>query len=184
MPKFLFFLLVLLNFLFLDFAGTLGESAIVPVKAQEQSAVLPKKVLIPKINLEAIIEPVGLEGSGRMSMPENTSRVAWYSLGPQPGEVGSAVLAGHFNLSGGPSVFYRLKELGLGDEVIVEDRNGEDQRFVIVDRKVYNEISFPVADVFSKKDKKRLNLITCTGEFDSQKDDYLQRLVLYAIKDS
>ena len=41
------------------------------------------------------VEDVGLTPGGAMDVPKGPSDVAWFDLGPRPGEVGSAVIAGH-----------------------------------------------------------------------------------------
>lgn len=42
-------------------------------------------------------------------MPKRFDTVAWYVLGPRPGELGKAVMAGHLDAKTGPAIFWRLK---------------------------------------------------------------------------
>lgn len=56
----------------------------------------PVRLKIPKINIDAAIESVGLTPEGAMDVPKSHTNVAWFNLGPRPGEQGSAVINGHF----------------------------------------------------------------------------------------
>src|ERR1035437_8837175 len=55
---------------------------------QEQvNPLLPVRLKIPKIKADAIVEYVGLTPEGRMDVPKGPAEVAWYKLGPRPGEI-------------------------------------------------------------------------------------------------
>src|SRR5436190_17454684 len=49
-------------------------------------------------------------GTGELAVPADAGVVAWYEYGPAPGDVGSAVLAGHVDWHGVPGIFFRLRE--------------------------------------------------------------------------
>lgn len=154
------------------------ETAIV----QEDTAIdVPMRVIIPKLGVDAQIEHVGLDKDKRMDVPKEDMNAAWYNKGPKPGELGSAVLAGHLDTkTGGPAVFYRLSELQTGDEIQVQDRSGLIQTFEVAEVRSYKDETFPVSLVFSQNDTKRLNLITCAGTFDSGAQNYSDRTVVFA----
>lgn len=141
----------------------------------------PRVLRIPKLDVEADVEVVGLDAEKRMDVPKKDMNVAWYRLGPQPGDPGSAVLAGHFDArTGGPAVFYELGRVQKGDEVVVVDERGIERTFRVVDTAKYKDADFPIEKVFSgSKDKARLNLITCSGVFDQQAQNYSDRLVVF-----
>src|SRR3989338_7815462 len=65
---------------------------VVPHSGASRSS-LPVRLKVPKINIDATIEYVGLTPQGAMGVPRGPVNVAWYQLGPRPGEEGSAVLA-------------------------------------------------------------------------------------------
>ena len=78
---------------------------------QEDEADLPQTLHIPKINVAAAIEQVGLDTQGRMDVPEDADNVAWYKLGYKPGQKGNAVLAGHYDKeTGEPAVFWDISK--------------------------------------------------------------------------
>lgn len=143
---------------------------------------VPSQLVIPKINVNAEIEQVGLDKEKRMDIPKKDMNAAWYKLGPKPGETGSAVLAGHFDTkTGDPAIFYRLDELKKGDEIQVTDTNGLTQTFEVTAVQTFKDETFPVSLVFSQNDTKRLNLITCAGTFDRAQNNYTDRTVVFSV---
>ena len=56
---------------------------------------LPVRLKIPSISINAAVNYVGLTPEGEMDVPKNPPDVAWFDIGPRPGENGSAVIDGH-----------------------------------------------------------------------------------------
>ncbi|MBY0310281.1 class F sortase [Patescibacteria group bacterium] len=143
---------------------------------------LPVRLIIPAIEVDALVRPVGLapDGSGVMDVPTNVSDVGWYSPGVRPGMRGSAVMAGH--VSGkhvSEGVFYDLHRLVAGDEVIVMSAGRIEDIFVVVSVETFN-YDEPTTEVFLNTDGKvRLNLITCDGEWLSDKRVFDKRTVVF-----
>ena len=147
-----------------------------------EAALEPVSFSIPKIDVENIeVESVGLDKENKMDIPKDENNVAWYNLGVKPGEIGNAVIAGHYDKkSGDPSVFYNINKLKPGDELIVKDEKGKDLVFAVTEVKSYELTDFPLQEVFGKSTKHRLNLITCEGNFDTSSRLYSHRLVVYS----
>lgn len=143
-------------------------------------ASIPTLLSIPKIKVEAKVQEVGITKKGNMSTPNNYSDVGWYKYGTLPGQMGSAVLAGHVDdgLSL-PGVFYNLKNLEKGDDVFVTTKDGKDLHFVVSKINTYNFDDVNVG-VFTESDGKLLKLITCTGTWVSQNKTHSERLVVTA----
>lgn len=140
----------------------------------------PVHITIPKMNISQSIEKVGEAKDGAMDIPKNENNVGWWEKGARPGEVGSAVMAGHVDRStGGPGIFYQLGQLEKGDEVVVRDAEGKERRFAVIDVKTFSEEDFPMDYVFATKDARRLNLITCSGFFNQKKQSYSERTVVF-----
>jgi sortase A len=141
----------------------------------------PVQIKIPAIQVEAEIENVGLLSNGQMGVPSDAFGVGWYELGAKPGEIGNAVLAGHVDSKTGPAVFYDLKKLKPGDEVVVSDSNGKNLTFIVKELEIYPRNSAPLEKVFgqSLSNRSQLNLITCTGTFNSKERTHEERLVVY-----
>jgi len=138
----------------------------------------PMRLKIPKINIDAAIEYVGISSNGSMGVPNNTTDVGWFRLGPRPGEKGSAVIGGHLNGENGePGVFANLHKLKEGDKLYIEDDKGTSLAFVVRQSRTYN--SGYADNVFNQNDSAHLNLITCDGVWDETKKDYNKRLVVF-----
>ncbi len=145
----------------------------------EASLGSPVRLMIPVIDVNASIQPVGVTQSGEMEVPSNTVDVGWFKLGSHPGEKGSAVVAGHIDGENGEKgVFANLYKLKDGDKLYVEDNKGVSIAFVVRESRMYNP---GYADeVFSRNDNTYLNLVTCDGVWDGVKKSYNKRLVVFA----
>lgn len=138
----------------------------------------PVRLKIPRINVDARIQYVGLTAKGIMGVPDNTIDVGWFDLGPRPGERGSAVIAGHFDGENGTTgVFTNLYKLQKGDTLYIQDGKGTMFAFVVQKSDTYNP-GYANA-VFNATDSAHLNLITCEGIWDKSKKSYTKRLVVF-----
>ncbi len=151
-----------------------------PQASKEPQVREPQTLVIPKIGVEAQVESVAEDESGRMDVPKEVYNVGWYSLGFKPGENGNAVLAGHFDTqTGAPAVFYYLGNLAVGDEVIVRDKTGKKLSFTVTKKVSYPFDQVPLDEIFGESDKPGLNLITCAGTWDVGSRNYSNRTVVY-----
>lgn len=139
----------------------------------------PRWLEINKIGVKADIEEVGKNDLGEMEVPQDSQNVAWYSLGAKPGELGSAVVAGHLDDKSGPAIFYQLEKLEPRDKIKVVDERGKEYLFEVMAKKTYHTSDFPLKQVFANKDGYYLNLITCQGRFVAKKG-YQDRLVVFS----
>ena len=141
---------------------------------------LPVRLKIPKINVDAKFETVGLTAQGAVDVPKDFTDVAWYNLSPIPGETGSAIITGHYGFKDGrPSAFDNLHKVRVGDKLYVEDAKGNSISFVVREIRRYDQNSSALA-VFNQKDEgAHLNLITCEGTWDKDLKSYSSRLVIF-----
>jgi LPXTG-site transpeptidase (sortase) family protein len=139
----------------------------------------PIRLIIPKVKVDATIEYVGLTSTGAMGVPKKITDVAWFNLGTIPGEIGSAVIAGHLDgKNGQKAIFYDLKKLKKGDLLFIKDNQGKIITFVVKELRLYNSEA-AVPEVFSSNQGVHLNLITCAGNWSKSKKNYAQRLVVF-----
>lgn len=142
---------------------------------------IPTRIKISSIQVDAPVESVGLTSKGAVGIPSDPANVAWYNLGPRPGERGSAVIVGHFGWKNNlPAVFDNLPRVQEGDLISTEDDAGKAVVFVVRSIRTYGSDE-TIQEVFASDDgKAHLNLITCTGVWDVLKQTYSQRLVVFA----
>ncbi len=141
---------------------------------------LPVLLNIPSINVNAKVEYLGVTPQGAMDVPKGPSDVAWFDLGPRPGQIGSSVIAGHFGWKDGISAaFDNLGELQKGDKIYVKDENGATTTFVVSGIRKYDE-NQDASDVFYSSDGiAHLNLITCEGVWNKANKSYSNRVVVF-----
>lgn len=84
--------------------------------------IVPIKLSIPALEIDAIIDPVSITENGQMDVPSSTKRVGLLSNGILPGMVGNSVINGHVDSHTGPAVFYRLKNIKLGDMISIKSK--------------------------------------------------------------
>ena len=140
---------------------------------------IPLRLRIPKIGVNATVETVGQTTSGAMDIPVDANDVAWYGIGPLPGEAGASVIAGHVDSKRGPAVFWSLQKLQVGDTVDVDQAGGTTRQFVVNSVQWYATDAAPLSTIFSLDGSPRLNLITCGGIFDRNQHMYDKRVVIY-----
>lgn len=151
------------------------------VMRYEREGIVPHQIEIPAIGVDAVIEEVGLLPGGQMDEPSKMDDVAWYAGGYMPGEQGSAVLAGHVDSRTGPAIFFDLEKLEEGDEIIVTDEEGLEKVFVVQMSESYDRNDAPLQKIFGYSYRSQLNLITCTGEFNTEAGTHDERLVVYTV---
>ena len=151
-----------------------------PAQSDNNLFIIPARLKIPSLGVNAKVESVGVKADGTMATPSNFDNVAWYSLGAKPGGQGSAVFAGHVNnalLRSG--VFERLSQIKTGDYVTVEDSTGKVLVYRVTSMEVYQSDA-PTGALFAATGASRLVLITCDGDWVPSARSYDKRLVVIA----
>jgi sortase (surface protein transpeptidase) len=141
---------------------------------------VPASLSIPAISLHTTLQQLGLNASGALNPPTNTTQAGWYTGSSLPGQPGPTVLAGHVDTYQGPAVFYRLYDLSPGDTVTVTLSNGQSVEYVVNEVQLYSKDDFPTAEVYGARPDPELRLITCGGTFDYTTRSYLDNVVVYA----
>jgi hypothetical protein len=150
-----------------------GVAAAAPVGA-------PGRLRVKAIGVDTSLEKLHLGSGGVLVPPKEYGRAGWYSGGTAPGDVGPAVIAGHVDSKAGPAIFYRLRELTVGDRIEVV-RGGVVVRFTVVRVAWYPKTQFPTDEVYGPTPDRQLRLITCGGVFDHRLRSYKDNLVVYAV---
>lgn len=141
---------------------------------------LPVRLKIPSIGVDSAIEDALITPDGRMDVPAGSINVAWFSLGPHPGNIGSAVIGGHFGINNGVKfVFYDLDKLQAGDKIYIENDKGDTLVFQVRSIKLFDR-NADATTVFTSDDGlAHLNLITCEGLWNRVNDSYPERRVVF-----
>jgi sortase A len=157
------------------------EIPVPPESAVETSPLQhPERLRIPKLDIDAHVQEVGVNADGNMGVPSNFTDVGWYKYGVVPGGSGSAVIAGHVdNGLGLAGVFKKLHEIEVGDEVVVTRADGTELTFVVTGKRAYPYDAVPTEIVFNPAGSNRLNLITCGGSWIKSAKTYDERLVVF-----
>lgn len=139
-------------------------------------------LIIPTIGVNAPIEPVGVLADGDLAVPTRQpwDGVGWYQYGPYPGARGSAVIDGHLDRPGGsPAVFWNLRNLHIGDIIMVVNPGEKPLRFRVMNSEYYAPNNAPLPTIFGNRAGNFLNLITCAGQWIPSQHQTTLRLVIY-----
>jgi Sortase domain len=144
----------------------------------------PVSLAIPAIGVHTTMINLGLGPGRTLAVPPLTQagvrEAGWYDLGPSPGQLGAAVIAGHVDSYQGPGVFFRLGALRPGNQIDVTGADGTVAVFRVDAVDEYAKDKFPTQQVYGAVSYAGLRVITCGGQFDEQTHHYLSNIVIYA----
>ncbi len=142
----------------------------------------PTEVRIPKINAVSSLIPLGLDPDETVEVPpvEQPMQAGWYRHARTPGEAGPSIILGHVDGNKQPGIFFRLKELAEGDEVVVSRKDGTTAKFRVRRKEQIAKDSFPTEAVYGDTDVPELRLITCGGSYDQAARSYRDNVIVYA----
>ncbi len=142
----------------------------------------PQRLTIPAINVDALVEPLGVVLAGKaaalqMAVPVQPADVGWYYRGAEPGDAeGAITFAGHLDWSTGRAVFWRLRELQPGAPLTVTTVNGNTYTYRVRSSADVH-VGTPRPDLFTTAGSPVLALITCDGRWNGTTYE-LRRVVL------
>jgi sortase (surface protein transpeptidase) len=142
----------------------------------------PRWIRIPAIGVSAPVVALGLNPDRTLEVPRRWGDTGWYTGGPEPGQRGPAVIAGHVDSTSGPAVFYRLGQLRRGAMIHIRraDRSVVSFRVEGVER--WPKHRFPTRRVYNSTARSTLRLITCGGTFNAATGHYLDNVIVYATR--
>jgi sortase A len=159
------------------------EVAIPLVTVSSATSSTPVALSIPSLHISTSIESVGVTAQGAMDVPQSIQNVAWFSLGTVPGDVGSAIIGGHYGWKDDKlSAFDHLHEVRIGNLIYVTSAAGSVIAFKVREVRTYSWNSDAREIFISNDGKSHLNLITCAGSWDAKNHTYLERFVVFADK--
>lgn len=147
---------------------------------QVPAALQPVRIQAPSIGLDAVVGELGLAADGSVQVPADPAATGWFDQGPAPGQRGPAVVLGHVDSRTGPAVFARLRELKVGDPVVVTRRDGSLVRFTVDGTLTFAKSDFPTAATYGPVPGPALRLITCGGAYVRDRGGYQSNVVVFA----
>jgi sortase (surface protein transpeptidase) len=142
---------------------------------------VPVRIEIPRIKVASPLDRLGRAANRTVEVPDRWERAGWYAEGTRPGDPGPAVILGHVDSrSDGPAVFFRLRELRRGDEIIVTRADGSTVRFAVDRTEQFPKSRFPTDDVYYPAMTPSLRLVTCGGSFDATAGHYRSNVIVFA----
>jgi hypothetical protein len=140
----------------------------------------PVTIGIPRLHVSSRLEDLGVDDDGIMEVPAEPADAGWYTLGPTPGALGPAVVAGHVTWNQVPAVFFKLAELRPQDVIQVTRTDGVVAVFEVTRVEHYPKSAFPTDLVFGPIDHAGLRLITCGGDYEQAAHRYSDNVVAFA----
>jgi LPXTG-site transpeptidase (sortase) family protein len=140
----------------------------------------PVRISIPAIGVNARVIALGLNSDDTMQVPTNYADTGWFQPGPEPGEVGPAIIVGHLNSKRGPAVFQRLSELRVGQVITVHLKGGSVVRFRADSMIRVAKDHFPTKRVYARTKQPTLRLVTCAGPFDPVTGHHADNYIVFA----
>ncbi len=167
--------------------GSAAAAEVVAAKEPPVSGVqalpfsIAERIAIDQIQVNAPIQPVGLDQDGWVDAPppEDPNLAGWFTGAVSPGENGTSVIVGHVDNNQGPAVFYGLGSLKKGNHVEVSRRDGKTAVFEVYGVEVFSKANFPGGKVYNATGAPELRVITCGGGF-TKKDGYDGNVVVFA----
>jgi len=139
----------------------------------------PKKIVIPSIGADGLIQQVGKTESGRVVVPNNIHFAGWFHESALPGEPGLSIIGGHLSGTNQEGIFFSLRKLRLGERFYIELGSSEKKYFEVVEvlqlptEKANNELFNKRLDIDSQ-----LNLITCGGGLTDDQQNFKDRVIV------
>ncbi|RSM74588.1 class F sortase [Kibdelosporangium aridum] len=142
----------------------------------------PTEISIPKIGARSSLVPLGLNPDQTIQVPpvDQPMQAGWYDKAPTPGQIGPAIILGHVDGNKKPGIFFRLKEMAVGDEVSVSRQDGTTALFKVTHVEQIAKKEFPTDKVYGDTEGAELRLITCGGTFDHAAHSYKDNIIVYA----
>jgi sortase (surface protein transpeptidase) len=140
----------------------------------------PVRLRIPAAGVDTPLERLHRAADGSIEVPTDFGVAGWFAEGPRPGQPGPAVILGHVDSRAGPAVFFRLKDLPAGAEVVVGRADGSTVAFRVRSTLHVPKVEFPTEAVYGPTLEPSLRLVTCGGSFDPAARSYRDNVIVYA----
>ncbi|NUR89075.1 MAG: class F sortase [Nonomuraea sp.] len=154
-----------------------GKSFVAPKPSS--ASVYPENIDIPSIDVDAPLMKLKLEKSGDLQLPpfDKPKVAGWYSGSAVPGDKGASVIVGHVDTKSAPAVFFKLRQVRKGAIIKVDRSDGKTVSYKVDSVEQIPKDHFPARRVYVDAG---LKLVTCGGQFDYSKGEYVDNIIVYA----
>ncbi len=143
---------------------------------------LPRYISAPEISVpKTRVIQLGLLKNSQIASPSNIYDAGWYNGSAKPGQTGAMFVYAHVSSWTANGVFYKLKNLVVGDKVTIERGDGKKFNYTVVVTKIYpyNHVDMNSALAPVNGVAQGMNLMTCTGHVIKGTSEFDERLVVY-----
>jgi sortase (surface protein transpeptidase) len=140
----------------------------------------PANLKIPDIGIDVSLTSVGRQPDNTLEVPKSADIPGWYRHSPTPGELGPSIIVGHVDSPSGPAIFWKLRELIIGQFIEIRRADNTTARFKVTSVLQFEQDNFPTDKVYGNIDHAGLRLITCGGAFNRITGQYSHNTVVFA----
>ena len=150
---------------------------------------IPTRLAIPRLYIDAPVITMTMHDNVP-EVPDRPDQVAWYDFTYRPGQANNAVFSGHVDWqtrTGAPipGVFYRLRELEIGDTLVLTQEDGTQLKYTVTGNVAAAYEDPNIAKAMGPTSRDSLTLITCGGSWQVDRrqqygGNYSHRIVVRA----
>jgi sortase (surface protein transpeptidase) len=148
-----------------------------------RNGVRPVSIASNAAGFDAEIEVVHIV-NGVMENPTGPEYVSWYEESAELGEAGNALFAAHVDwYTIGAALFYNLRNLVEGDEIVVTGEDGVTYSYLVswLETVEVESVSAErMQELLGRTETECITLLTCGGEFNYDTGHYLARTIVRA----
>lgn len=161
--------------------ATPDETPVKPTAPYTVAADEPKRISIPTIHAEGLVQAVSIDQHNAVAVPSNVHFAGWYIHNAKPGDPGVGLLVGHVQGIYEPGIFKDLGKLQPGDTFTVTMGDDTERHFSVISRRDYtaDEATKHMLDRDPTMPR-QLNLITCSGRYNKATKQYDHRTLVVA----
>ncbi|MGN6251514.1 MAG: class F sortase [Marmoricola sp.] len=164
-------------------AASGNQAAAAPPSQRPLGPSRPTRVRIPALGIDTPVNPIGLADDGTLAVPQpgpHLNEAAWFENSPTPGQPGPSIIEGHVDSVEGPSVFFRLGDITVGDKIVVNRQDGSVVTFRVNAVRDFKKATFPTFLVYGTDlSRSTLRVITCS-DFDTAIHHHVGNEVVFA----
>ena len=135
------------------------------------------RILVDRLNLEVLIEQVGLTKQGHVASPADIKKAGWYNKSSAPGTPGPTVIVGHY---GSGAAFLEFEKLDAGDVLRIVNDKGQEFQYRLERKQKVPKDKVPMETILGYSRENRLEIITCSGRWLEAEQTFADRLLLTA----